>query len=291
MPRLQTINAGRWVLIFDAADLWGRGYSDSPLDVPYDAMLFSMQLLFATASSSLPWTGAASGGFSLIAFSMGSGVAMSFASHFPYLVNAIILLAPGGLIRRLPEGYESTFFRYPSLTPLTYLRRLVGKILGVDLSSQSVNQIRTDSKDHVALEVSQNHNSTADEMPNVPAIVQWQFDNHHGFVHSFVNTIKYGPIKHQHSEWKGVCKVIRGEKSNMPASSLSSKLFNSKILVLLGDEDGVVVAKEVSEDLEHMLGQAHVEFKTVPGGHGFPVPRSEQVVKHIAEFWGLDKVN
>lgn len=50
--------------------------------------------------------------------------------------------------------------------------------------------------------------------------------------------------------------------------------------MIFGESDGIVVAKEVSEDLTKMLGGAdHVEFKVVPGGHGFPVPSSDEVVK------------
>ena len=74
-------------------DLWGRGYSNTPLGVSHDARLYGMQTFFSTASSSLPWTGAESGGFSVVAFSLGAGIAMAFAAEFYYLINSIILLA------------------------------------------------------------------------------------------------------------------------------------------------------------------------------------------------------
>ena len=123
---------------------------------------------------------------------------------------------------------------------------------------------------------------------DIPAIVQWQFDYHHGFVHSFINTIKHGPLMHQHPDWKMGCNVIKGDTINTSPSTQSSRLFNSKILVVFGDSDGVVVEKQVSDDLLEMIGGSeHVEFKVVPGGHDFLVPSSEKVVRHISEFWGL----
>lgn len=120
-------------------DLWGRGYSDSPLKVPYDARLFGNQIFLAAASSSLPWINSASGGFSIIGFSLGGGITMSFAAYFPCLVNSIVLLAPGGILRYLPQGYETPFFRYPRLVPPSYLRKLVGHILGVKMSGAPEN--------------------------------------------------------------------------------------------------------------------------------------------------------
>ena len=269
-------------------DLWGRGYSDSPKGVPHDARLFAMQLLFATASSSLSWTGSASGGFSIIAFSLGCAIAMSFASSFPYLINAIILLAPAGLLRRMPDGYGSIFFRYSWLAPFTYIRKLVGNILEVNLASLPIKTAGSDRVNPTVLDASQGSHPTEIGSLDVPAIVQWQFDNHQGFVHSFVDTISHGPLMHQRSEWSKICRIIKGEGSDMPSAMLSSKIYNSKILVILGDADGIVVANEVSEDLGQMLGPEHVEFRTVPGGHGFPVPSRAEVIKHILEFWKLD---
>lgn len=207
---------------------------------------------------------------------------MSFAAHFPYFIDSIILLAPAGILRYMPGDYETIFFRYPSMVPSWYLKRLVGKILGVDLAGVPAG--RTEAEDEMT--------SLNSKAPNVPAIVQWQFDNHQGFVHSFIDTIRHGPIMHQQSDWKKICKIIKGKSPGMQSSSQSCKIYNSKILVIFGDADAVVVGKHVSEDLEQMLGGSeHVEFRTVAGGHGFPVPSSDEVVKHISDFWKLTLVH
>ena len=282
-----TVIENEVLIMLALGDLWGRGYSDTPLDVRHDARLFTMQILFAVNSSSLSWAGEASGGFSIIGFSLGGGISMAFAAHFPYLVNSIILLAPAGILRYLPKEYETSFFRFSQLVPFSYLRKLVGRIIGVELSHPKFGLTDLDHHDQTDAEEAQDVKEVSIGVIDVPAIVQWQFDNHKGFVQSFIDTIKHGPIMHQHSDWAEVCNIIKGDMAKTSPSSQSSKLFDSKILVIFGNSDGVVVEKEVADDLSKMIGAAHVDIKVVPGGHGFPVPSSERVVKHISDFWGL----
>lgn len=87
-------------------DLWGRGYSDGCADLPHDDRLYATEILVALASSPLSWTGAgAGGGFCLVGYSMGGGIAAAFTSHFSHLVRSLVLLAPSGLVR--PEHMHS----------------------------------------------------------------------------------------------------------------------------------------------------------------------------------------
>jgi pimeloyl-ACP methyl ester carboxylesterase len=83
-------------------DLFGRGFSDNPSDLPHDARLYTTQLLIALASSpDLSWTGPQA--FKLVGYSLGGGIAVHFATSFPHLVSSLVLLAPAGLIR--PESF------------------------------------------------------------------------------------------------------------------------------------------------------------------------------------------
>ena len=213
---------------------------------------------------------------------------MAFAADFPYLINSIILLAPAGLIRQLPDDYK--IFRYPylSMLPSFYLRKLVGKAIGVPIPTLPIGLNDSHGEEKAAPEKAQETKEVGKEDLDIPGIVRWQFDNHQGFVHSFVSTVRHGPIQQRHSDWTRVCNIIKGEKSQTPRSSNSSKLFNSKILVVLGDVDSVIQAEEVSADIIDLFGGSrHVEFKTVAGGHGFPVPRSDEVAKYISDFCGF----
>ena len=212
---------------------------------------------------------------------------MSFAAHYPYLINSIILLAPAGILRYMPDDYESFFFRHSSCVPSGYLRNLVGKLLGVDTANQP-NRLKDAAHENTGPEAPHKKEPFGKRTLDIPGVVQWQFDYHHGFCHSFVNTIAYGPIMHQQSDWEMACNVIKGNGSVHSLKERPSKLHNSKILVVFGDSDGVVVGRHVSEDLKNMLGGSqHVEFRTVPGGHGFPVPSSKDVIKHISDFWNI----
>lgn len=219
---------------------------------------------------------------------------MSFASHFPYLINSVVLLGPAGILQRMPDDYKNMFLRYPSLVPARYLRMLVGKMLGVNLKKKLHGD--TEAKAAVLNAANSTTSGSSESLDsqtlNVPAVVQWQFDNHQGFVHSFVDSIAHGPLMHQQTDWRKTCAIIRGDSSKVPKSFHSCKFFNSRILVIFEESDGIVVGKEVSEDLTKMLGGAdHVEFKVVPEGHGFPVPSSDEVVKHISAFWKLRMIS
>ncbi|KAF3352277.1 hypothetical protein VdG1_09230 [Verticillium dahliae VDG1] len=87
-------DAGHRVMLFD---FFGRGYSDSPTDVPHDARLYNTQLHLALASSPLPWSGADA--FHLVGYSLGGAIAASFARHVPHALRSLVLVAPAGLVR------------------------------------------------------------------------------------------------------------------------------------------------------------------------------------------------
>jgi len=274
--------------VLSRTELWGRGYTDTPLDVPHDSRLFTMQIFFGIASSSLSWTGAASGGFSVIGFSLGGGITMAFAAHFPYLINSIILLAPGGILRNMPEDYESILFRHASFIPGKYIRRAVGRLLGVTLL-ELAQKLGTDLNNlGSGPQVVKDTASVGKQNLDVAEIVKWQFDHHKGFCHSFVDTIRYGPITNQESDWRKVCDLIKDKESPSDKLHADSKLRNSKLLVIFGKFDDLVVADDVLTDLTAMLGgYEHLEYKIVPGGHGFPVPNCDEIVGHICEFWHM----
>lgn len=219
-----------------------------------------------------------------MAFSLGGGIVMSFTALFPYLVNSIILLAPVGILRDIPDDYKNIFFRFSSVVPSIYLRIVLGKLLGVNLSAPSIAREQKDDNDP---EMSKDTETIGKRTLDIGAIVQWQFDYHKGFMHSFISTVRYGPIMHQESDWKKTCDIIKGEDVTGPMRGRVSKLRHSKILVIFGDSDAIVNATDVSEDMSQLLGNEHVEFKTVPGNHGFPISSSADVIKHICAFWDI----
>ncbi len=81
------VQAGYQVLMYD---LMGRGYSDAPLDIPYDAHLFTSQIAYVLAAFP-DWDR-----FDLVGMSLGGPIATTFAHYFPQRVKRLYLLCPAG---------------------------------------------------------------------------------------------------------------------------------------------------------------------------------------------------
>ena len=210
---------------------------------------------------------------------------MHFASRFPYLIDSLVLLAPGGILRHLPQGYESLCYRYHPYVPHFYLRRLMAALLEVKLSPSDLNTVQ-DAESQDASDEDSPIRRLGKNGVDVQGIVQWQFDHHQGFTHTFVDGIRAGLIRNQEADWRKVCSIIEGEKAKTSPSEQTSKLFDSKLFLIFGSDDGIVIEKEVVEDVRSMMGsKERIVSRTVLGTHGFPVPSGEAVVSHILDFW------
>ncbi|KUJ16110.1 alpha/beta-hydrolase [Mollisia scopiformis] len=265
------VDAGYRVMLFD---LWGRGYSDTPLDCRHDDRLFASQILLALTSSPLSWMGNGSS-FSIVAFSLGGPISLAFTGAFPESVRSLILLGPAGLIRKLPDGYEDDYVLQPELAPSPEaLREKVREILGAVSSSPALN-IQTDKKRVVS---SEQGPSRVEKSFNMGGLIQWQFDHHLGHVHSFQDTVRYGPLQKREDLWGKVCDIIAGR------TRPDSALHNTKLLVIFGRDDDVVVGEETTEDILKLLPARHLQVEYVPGGHGFLYPNSEKITQTILSF-------
>lgn len=260
-------------------DLWGRGYSDTPLGCRHDNRLFASQILLALNSSPLSWLGNGTK-FSIVAFSLGGPISLSFTGAFPEAVRSLVLLGPAGLLRKLPEGYEDQLMHHPetALSP-DAIREKVRQILGVAPSGPPVN-IQPDRKRENPIDTGPSRVETTFD---TGAILQWQFDHHQGHVHSFQDTIRFGPLRGGEDLWKRVCDIIAGR------TRPDSALHNSKLLVFFGSDDDVVVGKETVEDILKFLPPDHLRVEYLPGGHGFPYPNSDKITRTILEFWGSQR--
>jgi pimeloyl-ACP methyl ester carboxylesterase len=110
-------------------DLWGRGYTDSCADLKHDDRLYSSEILIVLASSKLSWIGGPDGGFDLIGYSLGGGIATAFASYFSSMVRSLILLAPSGIIRPEHMNAHSRILYYTGLVPESFMLWLCKKRL------------------------------------------------------------------------------------------------------------------------------------------------------------------
>ena len=72
----------------------------------------------------------------MIGYSLGGGIAADFAAYFPNLVKGLVLLAPGGLVRKEHFGRQSKLL-YSGWLPNWLRERLVRKRLGGGSSNAS----------------------------------------------------------------------------------------------------------------------------------------------------------
>jgi pimeloyl-ACP methyl ester carboxylesterase len=255
-------------------DLWGRGYSDTPLNCRHDERLFASQILLALMSSPLSWTGNGNS-FSIVAFSLGGPISLAFTGAFPASVRSLILLGPAGLIRKLPPGYDDEHMHQPELAPSQEsIREKVREILGVTPSGPALNT----QSDQKRVDLPGTGLSRVEKTFDMGEIIQWQFDHHQGHVHSFRDTVRYGPLRKREDLWAKVCDIIAGR------TRPDTALHNSKLLVFFGRDDDVVVGEETTEDILRLLPPSHLQVEYLPGGHGFPYPNSEKITQTILSF-------
>ncbi|EXJ65366.1 hypothetical protein A1O7_01707 [Cladophialophora yegresii CBS 114405] len=287
------VDAGCRVMLFD---LFGRGYSDTPGDLPHDIRLFTTQILLVLASSPLPWTGHGGNKFSLVGYSLGGGIAMTFASYFPELIDSLVLFAPAGILRPYHISKTSHIIYSEGIIPEGILERVVRRRLRSPMarplrttttpqeeaSEKTVGATEAAAAEVGKAEVNLESNSRAVLSKSRPHVtvekaVLFQLDNYSGFVHAFMSSIRYGPVRYQHDRWR-----IFGEHL---ARQNQVNGTNKKVLVVLGRNDPIIIQKEVEEDANDILG-GNVEFVGFEAGHEVPVTKAEQVVRTIVDFWG-----
>ncbi|KAI0141025.1 alpha/beta-hydrolase [Hypoxylon sp. NC0597] len=269
-------------------DLFGRGFSDAPGDVPYDTRLFVTQILLVLASSPLSWTG--DNGFNLIGYSLGGGIAANFAATFPHMVETLILLAPSGLIRPENFGRLSRLIFTSGIVPERLLQWLTKRRLRKPIASSVSKKVRKSfsngsskppfeseyKEDYVDVAV-QEARDPVDEPAQTPfelqviKYVHWALDFHDGFVPAFMSTIRYAPLMDQHEYWRQLAKRKPGTTA-----------------VLLGKDDNLIQRGDYTEDALPLLGgEDNVFWRVVPGSHNFPFTHGPDALQRIYEFWGM----
>ena len=292
------VDKGCRVMLFD---LFGRGYSDTPGDIPHDIRLFTTQILLVLASSPLSWTGA-SGKFSLIGYSLGGGIAMSFVSYFPDLVDRLVLFCPAGILRPYHISKTSHLIYSEGIIPETLLQRLVRQRLRSPMaqplkpSGEEGDEKTVDAAEAVAAEVKipkvkMESNSQAVLSKSRPHVtvekaVLFQLDTYPGFLYAFMSSIRYGPVRYQHERWRIVGDRLtaqNAQKQNLVAGQQTN--MKKKILIVLGRNDPIIIEKELEEDAKDVLGEENVEFVSFEAGHEVPITKGEEIVEKVMEFW------
>lgn len=277
-------------------DSFGRGYSDSPSDLPQDERLFTTQILLALASSPLSWTGAGSGRFSLIGYSLGGGIAAAFASHFPELLSSLVLLATAGLIRDSHIGLQTRLLYSKNLFPESLLVSLVGMRLraGPLLPAKKKEDPKKDAPAEKAVDanaaLTQELSAASQKQvlsrayPNLTtlAAVSWQVHHHPGFVSAFMSSMRNGPIlqETQLESWRRLGRILTQRKEKQEVAGLR----HDKVLIVCGVDDNIIIKDDLVADATAAL-EGNVQFRFFNAGHEFPSTRYEELAQQLVEFW------
>ncbi|KAK4240841.1 Alpha/Beta hydrolase protein [Achaetomium macrosporum] len=278
------------VMLFD---LFGRGFSDNPSDLPHDARLYTTQILIALASSpDLSWTGPQA--FKLVGYSLGGGIAVHFATSFPHLVSSLVLLAPAGLIRPESFGLLARAVFTSGLVPPRLLAWITRHRLKKPIRSSGKrgnnsstiptpnnHEVTTTPKpDPIAASLSETAPLLADSSfspeprnaleQRVLRSVHWQLAHHAGFVPAFMSCIRDGPMMGQQDVWRKLADRAPGTTA-----------------IILGEGDEIIDPEEYAADALPLLGgREKVRWALVPGGHDFPMTFAEEALGEMYKAWG-----
>ncbi|KAI9155363.1 LOW QUALITY PROTEIN: Serine hydrolase-like protein [Paramyrothecium foliicola] len=275
----ELVRNGCRVMLFD---FFGRGYSDAPLDVPYDNRLYTSQILLALASSPLPWAG--SDAFHLLGYSLGGAIAASFAAYHAHLLRSLTLVCPGGLIRPSHLGWRSRLLYSQGLLPESLLMWLARRRLEPSVGRGP----HVPDEEDADLDFDDVPISTLRKTVKVGHVVGWQLAANPGFVTAYMSTIRNAPIYSQHDKvWKLLGDQLRARHplSHDSGAAVAQGLPNGRICLILAERDPIVVKEEWIEDSRNVLGPDAVIVHVVKGGHEIAISKGREVAQLAMRSW------
>ncbi|KAF2476444.1 alpha/beta-hydrolase [Lindgomyces ingoldianus] len=283
------VEKGCRVMLFD---LFSRGHSSgpSPATNSYSSALYTSQILLVLQSSPLSWTSTSP--FTIVGYSLGGAIAADFTSYFTASISHLILIAPGGLIRTTHITWKSRFLYSTSgLLPEWMIHSLVARRLwtgpntarsiepegDVEAQKEPESEKKGGLRSHAVYLSPQLNLLPTCPNSTVGNVVDWQIQHHRGFVPAFVSTIRFAPIHNQHHRWR-----IIGEKMKIGGIPLK------KVNVILGENDPIIVAEEVAEDVKEVLGEDYVQVQVLKGaGHELAIDKVDEIASLVGRELGL----
>lgn len=289
----ELVRMGYRVMIFD---FFGRGYSDTPTDLPYDIRLYTTQILLALASSNVAWAG--NDGFHLIGYSLGGGIAVSFAKDFPHMVRSVVLIAGGGLIRPEHVSWRSRLLYSTGIFPEWALEFLVRRrLMPKRREAMTETRMATQVVDRPKIKHKNSDANGGDGWDGatllahrpghtVSSVMEWQLHQHRGFIPAFMSSIRHAPIYNQHKDWIALGRLLaeRRKEAGWVDTSLPG-LKGGSILLVLGAMDPVVSKEELIHDATAVLGEDGFEAVVLNSGHELVMTNAIEVANTVAGFW------
>lgn len=212
---------------------------------------------------------------------------MDFTSYFPQLVRGLVLVAPGGLIRRGHTTWKSrVLYSTSGILPESWIERLVAKRLytgpevarSIEPELDTVENAETKTPNRGDAVYASSHHALLPGNPHstVGAVVDWQLEHHDGFVPAFISSIRYAPVHGEHERWRVVGKHIDESVGDL-----------KKVHIVLGETDPIIVKDEIVEDATGCLGEGNVDFKVIYGaGHEVAIERADDIMPIVGRALG-----
>lgn len=222
----------------------------------------------------MPWTS-----FHLIGYSLGGGISASFTSCFPQLVTSLVLIAPSGLVRQKHITWQSyVLYRTGGILPESLVRWLVRRRL-TDPRAQAHK-----SKGNFLPEdaMTEEHEGSPDSAINtmIDSAVQWQLENHAGFLPAFISSIRYAPLLDQHETFRKIGRNV---------AESNGTTINDKVVLVLGKDDSIVLEDEVAADVRAAVGDERVHTIVINAGHDVAITKAAEVVDELWTFWNSSR--
>jgi pimeloyl-ACP methyl ester carboxylesterase len=262
-------------------DLFGRGFSDNPTYHDHSEHLYISQILCVLSSSPIAWTG--NNSFAVIGYSLGGGIAVSFARYFPALVSSLVLIGPSGLVREHHIAWQSYVLYYTEgIIPMCLTKYLVRRRLDTSHLNPAIDIEPLEVSDAEA----EDHHLETDTTQACERAVQFQLNHHPGFIDAFISAIRHAPITQQHEAWKIIGQRLAHQRAHPKSEDASRNgLCGAKVVLVLGESDSIIVRAEMEADARDTLGSAGVETLALEGGHDLPIAKPSATTDAIWASW------
>ncbi|KAI9353490.1 Alpha/Beta hydrolase protein [Obelidium mucronatum] len=219
-------------------DIYGRGYSASP-GVKYSTDLYVKQL--KELMDHAGWERA-----NVLGYSMGGGIAASFADQYVEKVNDLVLVAPSGLREGIPFG--ARVLAFPFLGPLfsyTLGRRLLSRLSNSNHSRAFIN---------------------SPHMTHFSAVQDLNIKLNPGFLRAYLGTVqKGGPIEGLRAVYQRV-----------------GMRLGNRVFCIWGKQDQVVSFTEDAPIFQALNPKAN--FVAVDGGHSVFPEQCDLILDPVTQF-------
>ncbi|CAG8976645.1 hypothetical protein HYALB_00002161 [Hymenoscyphus albidus] len=122
---------------------------------------------------------------------------------------------------------------------------------------------------------------------DVTGVVNWEIDNNQAFIHSVTSSIRHAPIENQFSAYSFLGTLLEEKEGSETVSGLRNRLMGTKILLLVGNQDGILPKHQLCRNAQNTLGSQNLVIVGFDGGHSLSITQGVEVAEVISDFWEL----